>query len=104
MNGSIRKRYKGPCEITIELARDAHGNRRRKRVNVKGAKAQAQQKQRGILSLSDKGIPVTAQKITFGQWLAKWMHDYVVNRRQKTIERYGGLIGRHIAPHICNSN
>ena len=46
MEGSIRKRGVKSWELTIELGRDANGKRRRKFVNVKGPKAQAQQKLR----------------------------------------------------------
>ena len=100
MNGSIRKRGKNSWELTIDLGHDADGKRRRKFVAVKGTKTEAQRKLRELLSLTDKGIPVATQKITFGQWLAKWMKDYVVHKRQKTIERYEGLIEKHIAPYI----
>ena len=42
-----------------------------------------------------------ARKITFGEWLSKWMTEYVIpNKRQKTIERYEGLIQKHIAPEL----
>lgn len=101
MNGSIRSRGKGTWELTIDQGRDASGKRRRKFVAVKGTKTQAQQKLRELLSLTDKGIPVATQKITFGQWLAKWMAGYVTPKlRQKTIERYQGLIDKHIAPYV----
>ena len=100
MNGSLRKRGDKSWELTIDLGRDASGKRRRKFTSVKGTKAQAQQKLRELLSLSDKGIPVDTQKITFGQWLDKWMTDYAAHKRQKTIERYEGLIQRHIAPYV----
>jgi len=100
MNGSIRKRGKNSWELTIDLGNDADGKRRRKFVAVKGTKSQAQRKLRELLSLSDKGIPVDTQKITFGPWLDKWMRDYVAHKRQKTIERYEGLIKNHIAPYL----
>ena len=101
MNGSIRRRSKGSWELTIDLGRDSDGNRKRKFVNVKGTKTQAQQKLRVLLSSLDQGLPIGTQKITFGQWLSKWMAEYVVpNKRQKTIERYEGLIQKHIAPYL----
>ena len=101
MNGSIRRRGKGSWELNIDIGRDASGQRKRKFVNVKGTKAQAQKKLRELLSSNDKGIPIDTLKITLDQWLAKWMDEYVIpNKRQKTIERYGGLIQKHIAPEI----
>jgi integrase len=101
MNGSIRSRGKGTWELTLDLGRDAEGKRKRKFVTVKGTKAQAQQRLRAMLSLTDKGIPVATTKITFSQWLTKWMAGYVIPKlRQKTIERYQGLIDKHLVPYI----
>jgi len=100
MNGSIRKRCDS-WELTIDLGRDANGKRKRKFVNVKGTKKLAQQQLRELLSSNDKGIPIDTPKITFGLWLSKWMAEYVVpNKRQKTIERYEGLIQKHISPDL----
>ncbi len=99
MKGSIRRRSKNSWELTIDLGHDAGGKRKRKYVNVKGTKKLAEQKLRELLSAADKGVPIDSKKITVGEWLQKWMDEYVVpNRRQKTIERYGGLIQKHIAP------
>ena len=101
MNGSIRKRGKGSWELTIDLGHDADGKRRRKFVNVKGSKAQAQQKLRELLTSLDKGIPVSTSKISFGEWLSRWMAEYVVPKtRQKSQERYEGLIRKHIVPSL----
>ena len=101
MNGSIRRRSKDSWELTIDLGRDTDGKRKRKFVSVKGSKAGAQKKLRELLSSLDKDIPIGTQKITFGLWLSKWMAEYVVpNKRQKTIERYEGLIQKHIAPDL----
>lgn len=99
MEGSICRRSSNSWELTIDLGRDAGGKRRRKFVNVKGTKAQAQRKLRELLSSTDKGIPIDSKKTTVGEWLQKWMDEYVVpNRRQKTIERYQGVIEKHITP------
>ena len=46
MNGSIRSRGKGTWELTVDLGRDANGERRRKFLNVKGTKAHAQRQLR----------------------------------------------------------
>lgn len=60
-------------EITIDLGRDDQGKRRRKFVNFKGTKAQAQQKLRELLSAHDKGIPIITQKVNLFQWMTKWL-------------------------------
>ena len=103
MNGSIRSRGKGTWELTIDLGKDASGKRRRKFVNVKGTKAHAQQKLRELLTSLDKGIPVSGSRISFGDWLSRWFAEHVVpNTRQKSQERYEGLIREHIVPSLGN--
>ena len=97
MNGSIRRRSKGSWELTIDLGHDAHGKRKRKFVSVKGTKKLAEQKLRELLTSLDKGKRIDTPKMTFGQWLEKWMAEYVTpTKRQKTTDRYQGLIEKHI--------
>lgn len=101
MNGSIRKRSKGSWELTIDMGKDASGKRRRKFLAVKGTKTQAQQKLRELLTSLDRGIPVGTSKLTFADWLTKWFSDYVVPKtRQRSQERYEGLIRIHILPSL----
>ena len=101
MNGSIRKRGKGSWELTIDLGRDASGKRLRKFINVRGRKADADHRLRELLSLTDKGIPLTTQKVTVLQWMHRWLADYVTPRaRPKTAERYEGIIRKHVIPHV----
>lgn len=91
MNGSIRRRTKGSWELTIDLGYDAGGKRKRKFVSVKGTKKLAEQKLRELLTSLDKGVPLDSSKATVGEWLQRWMDEYVVpNKREKTIERYEG--------------
>ena len=97
--GSIQERSKGRWEIRVELGRGPDGERKRKIVQFRGNKTEANRKLRELLTSLDIGIPLSTKKITFGQWLSKWMDEYVIpNKRQKTIERYEGLIKKHIAP------
>ena len=101
MQGYIRKRGKDSWELTIEQDRGADGERRRKFVSFKGSKTQAQKMLRKLLVDQDKGIPIADEKITVRQWLSRWMAEYVTPKaRQKTLERYQGIINRHIVPAI----
>ena len=101
MNGSIRRRSKNSWELTIDLGYDTAGKQKRKYVSVKGTKKLAEQKLRELLSSTDKGIPIDSRKITVGEWMQKWMAEYVVpNRRQKTAETYRGIIKNHIIPAL----
>ena len=63
--------------MTIDLGRYADGKRKRKFVNIKGTKAEAQRKLRGVVA-SDKGIPINTKKVTIAQWLHKWLEEYVI--------------------------
>ncbi len=40
-----------------------------------------------------------------GMWMQKWMAEYVVpNKRQQTVERYQGVIKKHITQCWVGSN
>jgi integrase len=101
MKGSVRRRTQSSWEITLDLGRDAQGKRQRKFVHVKGKKADAERRLRELLTSWDRGIPLADDHITVAVWLDKWMSEYVtVDKRPKTLERYRGIIDRHIVPRI----
>ena len=101
MQGSIRRRGKNTWGITLDLGRDAEGKRLRKYVNVKGKKADAEKRLRELLTATDRGLPLSIEKITVGQWLDRWLNDYALtNTRQRTQERYKGIIKKHLLPQI----
>ena len=101
MNGSIRRRGNGTWELTLDLGKDANGKRLRKFVNVKGTRAQADQKKRELLTSLDKGIPIGTSKVSFGEWLSRWFEEYVIpNTKTKSQEKYGSLIRNHIVPSL----
>ena len=101
MNGSIRQRSKGTWELTIDMGKDGNGKRRRKFVAVKGTKTQAQQKLRELLSSLDKGMPLDTSKVTFGEFLERWMRDYVAtNTAPSTKDGYDFIIRCHLIPRL----
>ena len=101
MRGHIRQRAKGSWEITVDLGRDRQGQRLRKFLTVRGKKADGERKLRELLSHTDKGITLNTQRITVGQWLKRWLEDYIAPRaRPKTIERYEGIVYRHLTPNV----
>ena len=101
MKGSLRQRSPGSWELTIDTGRDALGRRQRKFVTARGTKAQAQRKLRELLTSLDQGIALPAEKILLRDWLDQWMQEIIApNRRQRTKERYQGIITRHIKPAI----
>ena len=101
MKGSLRQRSDGSWEITLDTGQDGLGKRKRKYLTVRGTKAQAQRKLRELLSTLDKGIPLPTSKILLRDWLDQWLHEIIApNRRQRTKERYEGIIRLHITPHL----
>ena len=81
----MRREGKGTWEQTIDLARDTNSNRDRRLGTVKGTKAQADKKLRERLTSLDEGIPLNDMKMSFGDWLSRWMNEYVVpNTRQRS--------------------
>ena len=101
MKGSLRQRSPGSWELTIDTGRDALGKRQRRFITVRGAKAQAQRRLRELLTSLDQGIALPTEKILLRDWLDRWMQEIIApNRRQRTKERYHGIIIRHIKPAI----
>ena len=103
MNGSIRKRGKGTWELTINLGRDATGKRRRKFVNVRGTKGEAQKKLRELLTTLDKGMSLDTSKVTLGEFLERWLQDYVaIKTAPSTADGYRIIVVRHLIPALGN--
>ena len=101
MNGSIRRRSKNSWELTIDLGHDADGKRRRKFVAVKGSKADADRKMRELVMALDKGMSLDTSKATVGEFLERWMRDYVAtNTAPSTRDGYGIIIQCHLVPSL----
>ncbi len=101
MKGTIRQRSPGSWEIQVFLGRDVNGKRMRKTETVRGKKADAQRRLREILSELDRGITPAKVQYKFGEWLDQWLQEKIMpNRRQKTVDRYEGVIRLHIKPAL----
>ena len=101
MNGSIRKRGEKSWELTIDLGKDSAGKRRRKFVNVKGTKAEAQKKLRELLTTLDKGMSVDTSKATVAEFLEQWLTDYAeTNTAPRTVQGYRGVVRRYLVPSV----
>ena len=99
MNGRIRRRSKGSWEITIDVGRDAEGNRVRKFVHVKGTKAEAQRKLRELVVSLDMGLSLDNRKESVREFMNRWQREYVsANTRPKTQVSYEYLSRVHILP------
>lgn len=101
----IRKRSSRSWEITIFLGRDENGKRERQYKTVRGTKAEALQKQREMQYAIDRGIIPTKVSYKISEWLDKWMEDKVTPfRKEKTIDRYEGIIRLHIKPALGHTD
>ena len=101
MKGTIRQRSPGSWELQIFLGRDSNGKRLRKTETVRGKKADADRRLREILADLDCGITLSNRTYNLEEWLNQWMSDVVSpNRRQKTLDRYNGIIRLHIVPYL----
>ncbi len=103
MKGSIRQRSPDSWEIPVFLGRDANGKRIRKTETVKGKKADADRRLREILAEVDKGVTPTKTRYKVGEWLDRWLDEkQAEGLREKTIDRYEGIIRLHLKPAIGN--
>lgn len=102
MAGSIRRRGKGSWEVTVDLGRDpSTGRRRRRFVNVRGTKKEAERVLAEALHQRDTGIDIHPGKITVAEYLRRWLQDYAAhNVAPSTLARYTGIVEHHLITTI----
>ena len=100
MRGHIRQRSKGTWQCVIELDRDPlTGRRRQLRRTIQGRKKDAELLLAQLISQRELGIDVPSGKVTVGQFLQRWLIDYVeVHVAPKTHERYEQISRLHLVP------
>ncbi len=104
MSGSIRRRGVGSWELKFDLGRDpATGKRETRYHSFKGGKRGALAELTRLTAEALRGTYVDATSETVGGFLDRWDRDWAsTNVSPKTAERYCGLIGKQIGPHIGN--
>jgi integrase len=102
MAGSIRRRGANTWELTVDLGRDpVTGRRQRRFESFNGTKKAAQQRLTELLSTRDRGIDIQPTKVTFGEYLARWLTDYAaVSVAPSTLARYRIAIDKHVSAHL----
>lgn len=106
MRGQIRKRVgkKGDIswQVIVPLGKDPlTGKYKKKWVTVWGTKKDAEKKLAELINQLEKGINIDPEKITFGEYLDRWIRDYgLSNLSQRTIDDYSSLIRNHIKPEL----
>ena len=104
MRGHIIKRYKDSYTIVINLGADpATGKRRQQWYSVKGTKKEAEKKLSDLLHQLDNGAFMKPAKTTLGEFLKRWLNDYVQpNLSPRTAEGYEHIIRKHLGPALGN--
>ena len=104
MRGHIIKRYKNSYTIVLNLGRDpATGTPKQQWISIKGTKKDAERRLSDLLHQIDTGTFMKPGKTTLGEFLERWLKDYVwPNLAPRTAEGYEHIIRRHLIPALGN--
>ncbi|MGB9858837.1 MAG: tyrosine-type recombinase/integrase, partial [Moorellaceae bacterium] len=102
MRGSIRKQGKESWRITVSLGKNpVTGKYEKYQETVHGKKAEAEARLAELITQLEKGINIKPEKITFGEFLERWLADYGrSNVSDRTLHDYEPLIHYHIKPEL----
>lgn len=102
MAGYIRRRGRETWELTVDLGKDpATGRRRRRFINVRGSKRDAERTLAEAVHERDTGVDINPGKLTVGHYLRRWLGDYAThNVGPSTLERYRSIIEHHLIPAL----
>jgi hypothetical protein len=102
MRGHIRKRGKNSYSIAISLGKDpTTGQYKYQWTTVKGTKKEAEKRLSELLHQLDNGTFMKPGKTTLGEYLEKWLKDYVwTNLAPRTAEGYESIIRCHLVPAL----
>jgi integrase len=98
MKGHIRERLPGHWAIVVEMRDSETGRRRRKWHSFSGTKRQAQVECARLISELKVGTYIEPSKITFAQFLDRWLDDVRTRVTPKTHERYAQICHKNVAP------
>jgi len=104
MRGHIEKRGKNSYSIAVSLGKDATtGKYKYQWVSVKGTKKDAEKRLSELLHQLDNGTFIKPGKTTLGEYLEKWLSDYVwSNLAPRTAEGYDSIVRCHLIPALGN--
>jgi integrase len=102
MRGNIRKRGKNSYSITISTGRDPiTGKYKQEYETVKFTKKDAERRLSELLHQIDNGTFMKPSKTTLGEFLERWIRDYVwPNLAPRTAEGYEAIIRKHLIPEL----
>jgi integrase len=102
MSGHIRRRGERSWELKFDLGTNpVTGKRLTRYQSFRGTKREARHKLTELLDQANKGTFIRSSKETLGDYLARWVRDWVaINVSRKTGERYDELIRLHVRPQL----
>lgn len=102
MRGHITKRGKNSYSIKVSVGKDTTtGKYKYQWVSVKGTKKDAEKRLAELLHQLDNGSLIKPGKTTLGEYLERWLKDYVKsNLSPRGFERYHGIITKHLIPEL----
>jgi len=106
MRGHLKKRVgktgSVSWDIVVSLGRDpVTGKYKQKWETCQGTKKEAEKRLADLISLLEKGININPERITFGEYLDKWLQDYgLSNLSIRTVNDYTSLIENHVKPEL----
>lgn len=99
--GNIEKRGENVWRIRIFLGTDADGKQLYHRETVRGTKKAAQTRLTELLRELDTGGYVEPTKLTLGEFLERWLRDYVKPKlKPTTASRYASITDQHLIPAL----
>jgi integrase len=104
MRGHIIRRYKNSYTIVLNLGCDpATGKQKQQWISIKGTKKDAERRLSDLLHQIDTGTFMKPGKTTLGEFLERWLKDYVwPNLAPRTAEGYETIVRRHLIPNLGN--
>jgi integrase len=100
MDGHIRERSPGHWAIVLDLRDPTTGKRKRKWHSFKGTKREAQVEKARLISEVQGGTYIEPSKITFAQFLERWLENVKPRISPRTHERYTEIVRKNIAPAL----
>ncbi len=105
MRGTVIKRSTNSYSLKVSLGLDPTTKRYKQHwETVKGTKKDAEKRLAELLHQLDTGSYMKPGKTTLGEFLERWLADYVKpNLSPRTTEGYEHIIRQHIAPALGNT-
>ena len=102
MRGSKRKQGKDSWRLTISMGKNPDADKYDKyQETFKGKGPDADKRIIELINQFEKGIDIDPKKLTFSEYLDKWLKDFGrTNLAPRTLENYESIIEKHLKPEL----